>query len=43
MVLHDCSLDDVQYDLDVVQAVGRGVGDGEAGRVDVTREQIRAS
>ena len=29
----DCSLDDVQYHLYVVQAVGRGVADGEAGRV----------
>jgi hypothetical protein len=27
----DCSLDDVQYHLYVVQAVGRGVADGEAG------------
>jgi hypothetical protein len=26
----DCSLDDVQYHLYVVQAVGRGVADGEA-------------
>ena len=29
----DCSLDDVLYHLYVVQAVERGVADGEAGRV----------
>jgi predicted transcriptional regulator len=37
----DCSLDDVQYHLYVVQAVGRGVGDGEAGRV-IPHEQVEA-
>jgi predicted transcriptional regulator len=35
----DCSLDDVQYHLYVVQAVGRGVADGEAGRV-IPHEQV---
>ena len=30
---NDCSLDDVLYHLYVVQAVGRGLADGEAGRV----------
>ena len=29
----DCSLDDVQYHLYVVQAVGEGLSDIEAGRV----------
>jgi predicted transcriptional regulator len=29
----DCSLDDVLYHLYVVQAVGKGLADGEAGRV----------
>jgi hypothetical protein len=37
----DCSLDDVQYYLYVVQAVGRGVADGEAGRV-IPHEQVAA-
>ena len=37
----DCSLDDVQYHLYVVQAVGRGVVGGEAGRV-IPHEQVEA-
>jgi hypothetical protein len=37
----DCSLDDVQYHLYVVQAVDRGVADGEAGRV-IPHEQVAA-
>ncbi len=37
----DCSLDDVLYHLYVVQAVGRGVTDGEAGRV-IPHEQVAA-
>jgi predicted transcriptional regulator len=37
----DCSLDDVQYHLYVVQAVGQGVADGEAGRV-IPHEQVAA-
>jgi predicted transcriptional regulator len=35
----DCSLDDVQYHLYVVQAVGRGLADGEAGRI-IPHEQV---
>ena len=38
---NDCSLDDVLYHLYVVQAVGRGLADGEAGRV-VPHEQVAA-
>jgi predicted transcriptional regulator len=37
----DCSLDDVQCHLYVVQAVGRGVADGEAGRV-IPHKQVAA-
>ena len=37
----DCSLDDVQYHLYVVQAVERGVEDSQAGRV-VPHEQVAA-
>ena len=37
----DCNLDDVQYHLYVVQAVARGVADGQAGRV-VSHEQVAA-
>jgi predicted transcriptional regulator len=37
----DCSLDDVQYHLYVVQAVGQGVADGEAGRV-IPHEHVAA-
>jgi hypothetical protein len=37
----DCSLDDVLYHLYVVQAVGQGVADGEAGRI-IPREQVAA-
>lgn len=37
----DCSLDDVLYQLYVVQAINRGVADGEAGRV-IPHEQIAA-
>lgn len=37
----DCTLDDVQYHLYVMQAVRRGVEDGEAGRV-VPHEQVAA-
>ena len=37
----DCSLDDVQYHLYVVQAVGGGLADGEAGRV-IPHEQVAA-
>ena len=37
----DCSLDDVQYHLYVVQAVGRGLADGEAGRL-IPHEQVAA-
>ncbi len=36
---NDCSLDDVMYHLYVVQAVGRGLDDGEAGRV-IPHEQV---
>jgi predicted transcriptional regulator len=35
----NCSLDDVQYHLYVVQAVGRGLADGEAGRI-IPHEQV---
>ena len=37
----DCSLDDVLYHLYVVQAVGRGIADSEAGRV-IRHEQVAA-
>ncbi len=37
----DCSLDDVLYHLYVVQAVGRGIADSEAGRV-IPHEQVAA-
>lgn len=37
----DCSLDDVLYHVYVVQAVGRGLADGEAGRV-IPHEQVAA-
>ena len=36
---NDCSLDDVMYHLYVVQAVGQGLADGEAGRV-IPHEQV---
>jgi len=35
----DCSLDDVQYHLYVVQATARGVADAEAGRT-ISHEQV---
>jgi predicted transcriptional regulator len=38
---NDCSLDDVMYHLYVVQAVGSGLADGEAGRV-IPHEQVAA-
>ena len=38
---NDCSLDDVLYHLYVVQAVGRCLVDGEAGRV-IPHEQVAA-
>lgn len=38
---NDCSLDDVLYHIYVVQAVGRGLADGEAGRV-IPHEQVVA-
>lgn len=38
---NDCSLDDVLYHLYVVQAVERGLADGEAGRV-IPHEQVAA-
>ena len=38
---NDCSLDDVLYHLYVVQAIGRGLADGEAGRV-IPHEQVAA-
>ena len=38
---NDCSLDDVLYHLYVVQAVNRGRGDAEAGRV-IPHEQVAA-
>lgn len=37
----DCSLDEVQYHLYVVQAVGRGEADEQAGRV-IPHEQVAA-
>ncbi|MBI4614345.1 MAG: hypothetical protein HY720_12100 [Planctomycetes bacterium] len=37
----DCSLDDVQYHLYVLQAVARGEADEEAGRV-IPHEQVAA-
>ena len=37
----DCSLDDVLYHLYVVQAIGRGLADSEAGRV-IPHEQVAA-
>jgi len=37
----DCSLDDVQYHLYVVQAVERGVSDSAAGRV-IPHKQVAA-
>lgn len=37
----DCSLEDVLYHLYVVQAIGRGVADSEAGRV-IPHEQVVA-
>ena len=37
----DCSLDDVLYHLYVVQAIGQGLADGEAGRV-IPHEQVVA-
>lgn len=36
----DCSLDDVQYHLYVLDAVQRGVNDAEAGRV-IPHEQVK--
>jgi predicted transcriptional regulator len=38
---NDCSLDDVMYHLYVVQAIGRGLDDGAAGRV-IPHEQVAA-
>ncbi len=38
----DCSLDDVLYHLYVVQAVGQGVADSEAGRV-IPHDQVAAA
>ena len=37
----DCSLDDVQYHLYVVQAIARGQADEDAGRVE-SHEQVDA-
>lgn len=37
----ECSLDDVQYHLYVLQAVARGEADEEAGRV-VSQEQVES-
>lgn len=37
----DCSLDDVLYHLYVVQAVGEGLADAEAGRV-IPHEEVAA-
>lgn len=37
----DCTLDDVLYHLYVVQAVGRGLADGEAGRI-IPHEEVAA-
>ncbi len=36
----DCSLDDIQYHLYVLQKVERGLKDGEAGRT-FTQEEVR--
>jgi hypothetical protein len=38
----DCSLDDVLYHLYVVQAIGRGLADSEAGRV-IPHDQVAAA
>ncbi|MEQ1760301.1 MAG: hypothetical protein ABL986_18445 [Vicinamibacterales bacterium] len=38
---NDCSLDDVLYHLYVLQAVDRGLADGDAGRV-IPHEQVAA-
>ena len=38
----DCSLDDVLYHLYVVQAIGRGLADSEAGRVIPHDEVVAA-
>lgn len=38
---NDCGLDDVMYHLYVVQTVGQGLADGEAGRV-IPHEQVAA-
>ena len=38
----DCSLDDVLYHLYVLQAVGRGLADGEAGQI-IPHEQVAAA
>ncbi len=38
----DCSLEDVQYHLYVVQAVARGVADSEADRT-ISHEQVAAN
>ncbi|OLD22139.1 MAG: hypothetical protein AUJ01_00955 [Acidobacteria bacterium 13_1_40CM_3_65_5] len=37
----DCTLHDVLYHLYVVQAVGRGLADGEAGRI-IPHEEVAA-
>jgi hypothetical protein len=37
----DCSLDDVLYHVYVLQAIGRGLADSEAGRV-IPHEQVAA-
>ncbi len=37
----DCSLDDVQYHLYVMQAVGRGLADAEAHRI-IPHERVAA-
>jgi len=37
----DCSLDDVLYHLYVVQAVGEGLGDSEAGRM-IAHDEVAA-
>jgi hypothetical protein len=38
----DCSLDDVLYHLYVLQAVGRGLADSEAGQI-IPHEQVAAA
>jgi predicted transcriptional regulator len=38
----DCTMDEVLYHLYVVQAVGEGVADAEAGRV-IPHEQVAAN